>query len=83
MLDVMSACTVNSDMCWWCSYGGMLSAYMRFRYPNIITGSIAASAPIFLVAGDSPRDTFFEDVTAVCTHFCTCLTYDGTSAMNS
>ena len=48
------------------SYGGMLSAYMRFRYPNIITGSIAASAPILLVAGDSSRESFFQDVSAVC-----------------
>lgn len=45
------------------SYGGMLSAYMRFRYPNIIDGSIAASAPILVVSGESPRKDFFQDVT--------------------
>lgn len=45
------------------SYGGMLSAYMRFRYPNIIDGSIAASAPILVVSGDSPRENFYQDVT--------------------
>lgn len=48
-----------------CSYGGMLSAYMRFRYPNIVDGSIAASAPILVVSGDSPRDSFYQDVTKV------------------
>ena len=47
------------------SYGGMLSAYMRFRYPNIVSGSIAASAPIVALAGDSSRDYFFQHVTQV------------------
>ena len=46
------------------SYGGMLSAYMRIKYPNLIDGSIAASAPIYLVSGDTPRTFFFEDVSA-------------------
>merc|ERR1712226_877900 len=46
------------------SYGGMLAAYFRFKYPNIVDGSIAASAPIFLVAGESDRSYFFEDITS-------------------
>jgi dipeptidyl-peptidase-2 len=45
------------------SYGGMLSAYMRLHYPNIVSGSIASSAPILVIAGDSSRETFFQDVT--------------------
>lgn len=45
------------------SYGGMLSAYMRFKYPNLVAGSIAASAPIFLLSANSKRDFFWEDVT--------------------
>ena len=49
----------------WCiySYGGMLSAYMRFKYPNIITGSIAASAPLHLLTSTLNRDFFFNAVT--------------------
>ncbi|XP_022323407.2 dipeptidyl peptidase 2-like [Crassostrea virginica] len=45
------------------SYGGMLSAFMRFKYPNLVAGSIAASAPIYLLSADSKRDYFWEDVT--------------------
>ena len=32
------------------SYGGMLSSWFRIKYPNIIDGAIAASAPIWVRA---------------------------------
>ena len=43
----------------------MLSAWMRFKYPNVIDGALAASAPIYIVAGLSSPTDFFSKVTMV------------------
>lgn len=40
------------------SYGGMLSAWMRIKYPNVITGALAASAPIWQFTGITPCPDF-------------------------
>jgi len=54
------------------SYGGFLSAAMRIRYPNIVTGSIASSAPTVFanfVNGNAWFDTvstIIEDLDTNC-----------------
>ncbi|TMS07514.1 Lysosomal Pro-X carboxypeptidase [Larimichthys crocea] len=45
------------------SYGGMLSAWFRMKYPNIVVGALAASAPIWQFPGMVPCGDFYKIVT--------------------
>ena len=56
------------------SYGGILSAYMRFKYPNVVDVALAASAPIYMTTFQgSERDSFFAAVTEVMVVFINCI----------
>ncbi|MED6185790.1 hypothetical protein PIB30_060498 [Stylosanthes scabra] len=44
------------------SYGGMLAAWMRLKYPHIAIGALAASAPILQFEDIVPQETFYDIV---------------------
>lgn len=46
------------------SYGGMLSAWIRIKYPHIVQGAIASSAPILHFTGIVDCDSFARIVTS-------------------
>ncbi|ESO99078.1 hypothetical protein LOTGIDRAFT_207842 [Lottia gigantea] len=45
------------------SYGGMLSAWFRIKYPNIVVGALAASAPILQFHNLTPCSAYDKVVT--------------------
>lgn len=48
------------------SYGGMLAGWFRMKYPHLVTGAIASSAPILQFSNlGTPCDIFSQIVTSV------------------
>lgn len=47
------------------SYGGMLAAWLRMKYPGAVVGAIASSAPILQFANFTPCNSFSRVVTSV------------------
>jgi dipeptidyl-peptidase II len=45
------------------SYGGMLTAWFRLKYPNVVDGALAGSAPIAFAFGSKGTEAFFDAVT--------------------
>ncbi|KAK3016390.1 hypothetical protein RJ639_007368 [Escallonia herrerae] len=44
------------------SYGGMLAAWMRLKYPQIAIGALASSAPVLQFEDIVPPETFYDIV---------------------
>ncbi|GER41306.1 serine carboxypeptidase S28 family protein [Striga asiatica] len=44
------------------SYGGMLAAWMRLKYPHIAIGALASSAPVLQFEDIVPHETFYNIV---------------------
>ncbi|XP_030633269.1 lysosomal Pro-X carboxypeptidase [Chanos chanos] len=45
------------------SYGGMLAAWLRMKYPSAVIGALASSAPIWQFTGMVPCGDFYKIVT--------------------
>lgn len=45
------------------SYGGMLAAWLKMKYPNSVIGVVASSAPIWMFKDQNPCDAFFKIIT--------------------
>ncbi len=49
------------------SYGGKLAAWMRIKYPGVVAGAVAASAPVLFFEGSTPDPGDYEQYWRVVT----------------
>lgn len=49
------------------SYGGMLAAWLRMKYPHIVLGAVASSAPLLQINNLDLCKSFYDTVTAAYT----------------
>ncbi|KAI5722701.1 hypothetical protein M8J76_012307 [Diaphorina citri] len=47
------------------SYGGMLAFWLRLKYPHIVQGALASSAPMFQTNDLAPCDIYYKEVTKI------------------
>ncbi|GAB0089884.1 lysosomal Pro-X carboxypeptidase [Sergentomyia squamirostris] len=55
------------------SYGGMLAAWFRMKYPHMVSGAIAASAPLLQFSSITPCEVYNRILTSV---FATAYTHE-------
>lgn len=61
------------------SYGGMLASWFRMKYPHIVQGAIAGSAPIAWFGDLTPCNSFDKTVTEVFGQYGSCASNIGKS----
>ncbi|XP_025204425.1 lysosomal Pro-X carboxypeptidase-like [Melanaphis sacchari] len=63
--DTQPSSSPNPVIAFGGSYGGMLAAWFRIKYPAVVEGAIASSAPIWQFTGMTPCNAFYRVTSSV------------------